>query len=169
VDVNSIVGDPMFVDSAKGDFSVKPGSPALKLGFKNFPMDKFGVVKPELKKIARTPKIPVPNIPKDMKGVVPEEPKKTATWFGAKIKALEGEDFSAFGVAKEEGGIQLVEVPTGSKAAKAGLKAGDVIQSMNGRSVKTNADLMVAARFAGKKIKIGYVRAQKKSSVIVDK
>ena len=33
-------------------------SPALKLGFVNFPMDQFGVQKPELKKIARTPDMP---------------------------------------------------------------------------------------------------------------
>jgi len=31
----------MFVDPAHGDYRVKPGSPALALGFKNFPMDQF--------------------------------------------------------------------------------------------------------------------------------
>ena len=54
-DEDSIVADPLFVDPAKGDFRVKDGSPALKLGFKNFPMDQFGVKKPSLKAIARTP------------------------------------------------------------------------------------------------------------------
>ena len=48
----------MFVDPADGDFRVKEGSPALKLGFVNFPMDQFGVQKPELKAIARTPEMP---------------------------------------------------------------------------------------------------------------
>ena len=48
----------MFVDPANGDFRVKEGSPALKLGFVNFPMDQFGVQKPELKAIARTPEMP---------------------------------------------------------------------------------------------------------------
>ncbi|MGA2618375.1 MAG: hypothetical protein ABSF26_12250 [Thermoguttaceae bacterium] len=37
---------------------MKEGSPALKLGFVNFPMDQFGVRKPELKAIARTPEMP---------------------------------------------------------------------------------------------------------------
>jgi hypothetical protein len=51
-DLHSVVSDPMFTDSnktwpsytPKGDFSVRAGSPALGLGFKNFPMDSFGVM-----------------------------------------------------------------------------------------------------------------------------
>lgn len=42
-DVNSIVADPMFVDPDNGDYRVKPGSPAIDLGFVNFDMDKFGL------------------------------------------------------------------------------------------------------------------------------
>lgn len=38
----SRLADPKFVDPANGDYRVKPDSPALKLGFKNFPMDRFG-------------------------------------------------------------------------------------------------------------------------------
>jgi len=45
-DEHSIVADPMFMDPANGDFRVKPESPALKLGFKNFPMDQFGLRQP---------------------------------------------------------------------------------------------------------------------------
>ena len=41
-DANSVFADPMFVDPAGGDYSVKPDSAALELGFKNFPMDRFG-------------------------------------------------------------------------------------------------------------------------------
>ena len=33
-DANSLVGDPQFIDPAKGDYRVKEGSPALALGFK---------------------------------------------------------------------------------------------------------------------------------------
>jgi hypothetical protein len=57
-DVHSVIADPMFTDSNKtwpvrpngfqylprGDFSVRTGSPALALGFRNFPMDSFGVM-----------------------------------------------------------------------------------------------------------------------------
>ncbi|RMD78237.1 MAG: right-handed parallel beta-helix repeat-containing protein, partial [Lentisphaerae bacterium] len=56
-DAHSMCGDPMFVDPQHGDFRVKPNSPALKVGFKNFPMDQFGVKKASLRAIARTPTI----------------------------------------------------------------------------------------------------------------
>ena len=57
-DAHSRVGEPRFVDPAKGDYRVKAGSPALQLGFKNFPMDQFGVTSPRLKAIARIPDFP---------------------------------------------------------------------------------------------------------------
>ncbi len=42
---NFVQGDPMFVDAAKGDYRLKPDSPALKLGFKQIPFDKIGLFK----------------------------------------------------------------------------------------------------------------------------
>ena len=54
-DEHSILADVLFVDPAKGDYRVKDNSPALALGFKNFPMDQFGVTDPRLKALARTP------------------------------------------------------------------------------------------------------------------
>lgn len=39
---HDVFADPMFVDPAQRDFRVKASSPALKLGFQNFPMDQFG-------------------------------------------------------------------------------------------------------------------------------
>ena len=57
-DAHSLIADAMFVDAANGDFRVKEGSPALRLGFVNFPMDQFGVQKPALKAVARTPPMP---------------------------------------------------------------------------------------------------------------
>jgi len=42
-DVNSLLADPQFVDAARGDYRVKDSSPALKLGFRNFAMDQFGL------------------------------------------------------------------------------------------------------------------------------
>jgi len=57
-DEQSIEADAGFLDPANGDYRVADGAPALRLGFKNFPMDQFGVQKPDLRKIARTPVLP---------------------------------------------------------------------------------------------------------------
>jgi hypothetical protein len=42
-DRNSVFADPLFIDPQGGDFRVRPESPALKLGFKNFAMGQWGL------------------------------------------------------------------------------------------------------------------------------
>src|SRR5579863_2238250 len=42
-DLHSVFGDPLFVDPANHDFQVRPESPALRVGFKNFEMGKWGL------------------------------------------------------------------------------------------------------------------------------
>jgi Right handed beta helix region len=44
-DQNSIFADPLFIDPKNLDFRVRPESPALKLGFANFEMGKWGLTK----------------------------------------------------------------------------------------------------------------------------
>lgn len=46
MDRHGLVADPLFVDPARGDFSLKPDSPALKLGFKPFDAGRAGLVGP---------------------------------------------------------------------------------------------------------------------------
>jgi hypothetical protein len=146
-DQNSVVADPLFLDPAKGDFRVRENSPALALGFKNLPMDQFGVKKPSLKAIAKTPVITPPN-PAKPAPASPAAPK-TERWLGASLHGLVGEEFSAFGVSKEEGGVQLVEVPADSPAARAGLRQNDLVQAVNDRKVSTVAQLFTAIKYAG--------------------
>lgn len=43
MDTNSIIADPLFSDADAWDFTVSDDSPALTVGFKNFPMDQFGL------------------------------------------------------------------------------------------------------------------------------
>jgi hypothetical protein len=43
LDAHSLVADPAFTNPTAGDYTVKTGSPALALGFTNFPMTGFGV------------------------------------------------------------------------------------------------------------------------------
>jgi len=51
--VKKVAVSGMFVNPAKGDYRVQDGSPALKLGFKNSPMDKFGTQKEEFQPVIR--------------------------------------------------------------------------------------------------------------------
>ncbi len=157
MDINSITANAMFIDPAIGDYRVAQNSPAIKLGFKNFPMDNFGVQKPKLKAIARTPLLP-----SVWKAQTESISKTSFFWQGATVKGLSGEEFSAFGVSKEQGGIHLVNVPAGSFAAGAGFKKGDLILSINGKAAKITTDLQKATdRAKGKSMKIKYVRSQK--------
>jgi parallel beta-helix repeat protein len=41
-DAQSVIADPLFEDPAQGSFRLKPGSPAQKIGFKPFDINKVG-------------------------------------------------------------------------------------------------------------------------------
>lgn len=144
-DANSVLAMPMYVDAKNGDFRVKDDSPAIRLGFKNFPMDQFGVKKPKLKAIARTPEIPSLETAKTRSKGQRRSPVHATqlqmVWLGATLRDLKGDEFSAFGVSKEAGGVAVAQVPKATVADKAGLQKGDLIQSINEKKVANTADL----------------------------
>ena len=47
---NLVNTDPLFVDAAHGNYQLKPGSPALALGFQRLPLEKMGLEKMGLEK-----------------------------------------------------------------------------------------------------------------------
>ncbi|MGB7347258.1 MAG: PDZ domain-containing protein [Pirellulaceae bacterium] len=170
-DANSVLGDPMFVDPDNGDFRVKEDSPALAIGFKNFPMDQFGVKKPTLKAIAKTPVIGV--VPSGGDSIVRSNtlPSKQVKrrLLGALLGDLSGDDFSAYGVSRDEGGVAVTNVSKGSAAAKAGLRANDLIQAANGRKV-SNIDQLLKTLSATKSASVALevVRDQKPMELAVE-
>jgi hypothetical protein len=133
-DEHSIVGDAKFVNPAKGDFRVAEDSPALTIGFKNFPMDQFGVCDPKLRSMARTPDIPrLGDMSSDPEAIVYD-------WLGGKIRDLQGGEYSAWGISSEAGGILVLYAHGWRPIGQANLRKGDLIYSCGGAQVKNVED-----------------------------
>jgi len=160
-DEHSEIADAQFLDPAHGDYRVKPGSPALALGFKNFHMDQFGVTSPRLKAKARTPILPGAPAAAESKTSNP-----TGVWLGAKVRAIAGTEFSVYGVAQGDGGVVLLDVPADSAPGRAGLRKDDLIQGINASKVSKVKELTTAYSAAGNgPIEIRFVRGQKLQSL----
>jgi hypothetical protein len=162
-DEHSLVGNPMFVDAEAGDFRVEDQSPALQIGFQNFPMDEFGVVSEKLKEIARQPEIP------KLELNVTEGSDNVHQWFGAYVKNVEtaGEQ-SAAGLASISG-IVLLSVPDQSELMKYGFQTGDVIVEFEGAGIKNFEQLQDAIQVNKhkKELEIGIIRNQNEQKLIL--
>ncbi|MDF2925506.1 MAG: zinc metallopeptidase RseP [Paenibacillaceae bacterium] len=136
-DSRSLTADALFVDPAAGNYQVCEGSPALKLGFRNFPMDEFGVRKPELRRIARTPKLPVPGAAASASGRRPQ----LSRWGRCKVKNVVGlGEVSAAGLPGETG-VVVESLPWGSWQLESGFQVADVVLELAGGKVDTVEDL----------------------------
>ncbi|MBZ4191294.1 PDZ domain-containing protein [Niabella beijingensis] len=135
-DKNSIYGQPMFTNTSEGNYTVATGSPAFRIGFKNFPME-FGVQQPALRKLALQPAIPVLTNP-----AAPDSKESSVTFLGGKIKSVEGiGDRSAYGLPDESGVIVLAADRT-SLLGRSGILEKDVIRSAAGMPVKDVRQLL---------------------------
>jgi hypothetical protein len=144
-DPHSIAGNPQFLAPEDGSFAVASDSPAASIGFKNFPMDDFGVTSPGLRLRAEHPRMPEPvlaepsgheAVPRDLLGMT--------------VKSVETQgEQSATGLASIEG-VLVLTVAANSAAGRAGLVQGDVIlrilddQFGQSDSISTAADLLAA-------------------------
>ncbi|MFO8026597.1 MAG: PDZ domain-containing protein [Opitutales bacterium] len=160
-DANSVVGDPQFADPSSGDFTVQNTELAQQIGFENFPMDQFGVKKPSLKKIARTPVMPEVEIEADAGASGAEA--KTARWSGARLGEPKGDALSAYGASFDDGGVGVVALDADSPlAGEAGLQRGDLIQAANGQQVSGIADLRRALKTVkGEVLELQVLRSQR--------
>ncbi|MCE2834126.1 MAG: PDZ domain-containing protein [Chitinophagaceae bacterium] len=133
----SVVLDPAFIDAAGGDFRLTAEGLSKATGFRNFPMDRYGVKKPSLKKIAKQPEIPALKIRKDANVKLPAI---SATWYGITLSEPIGNDLSAYGVSLGEQGIGLENIPTGSRPEMWGFKKGDLLLAVNGQKLSKVTD-----------------------------
>jgi hypothetical protein len=162
-DEHSLVADAQFIDPARGDYRVKDGSPALALGFVNFPMDQFGVQKPALKAIARTPDLPSPGAVRLAETHGDSAPHE---WFGASVREIADQnEMSAYGLGKKA--VLVLRVSPQSALASSGLETGDVILSLNGTAINDVQGLKgpMPGWSPGQSIQMGILRNQRESTL----
>ncbi|MCP4456215.1 MAG: hypothetical protein GY809_32555 [Planctomycetes bacterium] len=120
VDQHSRIADPCFVDLEAGDYRLSAHSPALKLGFKPFPLDRFGTQKPAFKRLIR-----------DL-GLEKHTEYGAQTlheWMGARIRD-----------AQEV--VLFDHVPESSEAFRIGFRTQDRLRKMNDVSL-TGVDALI--------------------------
>ncbi|MFE2728770.1 right-handed parallel beta-helix repeat-containing protein [Kitasatospora sp. NPDC059327] len=133
MDAHSITANPAFTQGspwtqpAMRDYTVATGSPALALGFTNFPMDRFGTGN------AGEPTPPAVTWPTG--STVPTIKDQTELFLGATAKEIAGNaDQSATGLP-DQNGFLLTYVPTDSPAYAQGLRSNDVIRKAAGTTI----------------------------------
>lgn len=163
-DQHSIETKIDFVNPQKGDFSVEAQDlEVFEMGFQNFPMDKFGVVSPRLKSIAKTPRMPVPIQNQHASGT------NAMVWQGWRIKNLEtlGER-SATGMDSERGIYVVTQVKYDSRMRDF-IQANDVILQFAGVPVNNLAELLLAAKQTDltQPVQMVIFRNQKENVVVI--
>ncbi|SEC68076.1 Right handed beta helix region [Maribacter dokdonensis] len=136
-DIHSTYGDPQFKDPSTLDFTVTADSLASTIGFKNFPMNEFGVQIPALKKQAKTPTVPVLN----SNNRLVEDKSPTVEWLRNSLKSVDSEqEQSAYGLNSAAGVIVLGVWNKSPAVQNNGLKKGDVIIAVEGQPISTVKD-----------------------------
>jgi len=146
-DDRSIVYPVRFENPETGDYRITlDATPVFKMGFQNFEMNKFGVVSPRLKQIAKTPKMPMPVISLD------SEAANMVEWQGFYVKNLEtlGER-SATGMDSERG-VYVVTIIKYNAPLRDFLQPNDVILKFAGHSVNNFDELYKAIEQANLRV-----------------
>ncbi|MDR2920009.1 MAG: PDZ domain-containing protein [Tannerella sp.] len=160
-DQHSVYGNVQYIDPQHGDFRVKDGSIAFSVGFKNFEMDKFGVVSPELKKLAK--QVPIPELI-----YLDGNEEGTQEVLGMKIKNITtlGER-SAAGLS-DASGVWIVEVSEGSPVNGI-LQPNDVIIKINHMPVRNIREMKEALIRVKNKIFITISRNQQEQEFTINR
>ncbi|MDR2914423.1 MAG: PDZ domain-containing protein [Tannerella sp.] len=158
-DQHSVYGDAGYIDPVHGDFRVKDGSVALSVGFRNFDMDKFGVISPELKALAKP--VPIPELIR-----LDGNDDDVQEVMGMKVKNITtlGER-SAAGLS-DVSGVWIIEVSKESPAEGV-LQSGDVVLQINRNPIKNIRDMREALIKVQSRIIITISRNQKEQDITV--
>jgi len=111
--------------------------------------------------------IPV-NMAKQILSDLIKEGKVVRPWLGISVQDLTPEMAEQFQV-KEKEGVLVAQVHQGTGAEKAGLVSGDVVKSVDDKTIKNSNELIkeIQKKKVGQKIKLGLVREGKPMTVDV--
>jgi S1-C subfamily serine protease len=87
---------------------------------------------------------------------------------GIRVDGMTNQLREFFGVTGD-GGVLVASVDPGSTAEKAGLKAGDVVTSVDNRTVRTPAEFDREMRTGGAKVSLRVVRDKKEQDITIDR
>ncbi|MFV0553831.1 MAG: hypothetical protein ACK5LR_03915 [Mangrovibacterium sp.] len=163
-DEHSIVADIRFANPETGDFSVSDDSEAItKGGFRNFEMDKFGVLSPRLKALAKTPQMPMPVF------INSGDKDELTSWSGVVIKNLQtlGER-SATGMDSERG-VYVVSINTMGGKLRDYLRPNDVILKVAGSKADNLKEMREALQHADKSGDVEFIifRTQAETKITI--
>lgn len=163
-DRNSIYTIPVFRNASEGDYSISEECTGIfRIGFKNFAMDEFGVRPDNLKKLARTPLLPVPIINDE------QCDSEITQWHGWNVKNLEtlGER-SATGMNTERG-VYIISSSAFHNPLRDFIQSNDVILGFDDKQVNNIEDLQKAEHEISKKenISLTIFRSQKEITILI--
>ena len=142
-DRNSLVFTPKFVDPESGDFRLDESAPenatVLAAGFRNFPMNQFGVRSERLRIITQQPIFPTVDeqyLAAQTATSANASEIPTQIWRGLVLRNLTGEEFSAHGVGRDSDGVVVIQ-----SVPRAPIIENDLIQSIDNTPIHTINDL----------------------------
>ncbi|TWU38846.1 Sialidase precursor [Novipirellula aureliae] len=142
-DENSVYGDPGFADPANGDYTVTNAKLAEAIGWKNFPMDQFGVQKPSLKAIAKTPEFPKIEL-------APDEVITGTEYMGGVIKNIQNDNEKSAAGLPDYKGAKIERGLTKGLFSVVKLQDDDVVLKMDDEPIN-NIDDFTSRIASGKR------------------